>query len=397
MKEIKGKFNTAKIFASTIEESCEEQVLNLCDEKWTAGSKIRIMPDCHSGKGCVIGTTMTITDKVVPNLVGVDIGCGVLVTKFKKDILDLKKVDDLIKLNIPFGFSIHSNAVIDFTDELKKMKCYSYLSIDYNKVNKSIGSCGGGNHFIEIDIDDEGFMYLVIHTGSRNLGKVVAEYYQHKAKEYHSHNDNDSKNVLIKKLKAERRHSEIPQALKLFSSNKPSEHFEYLEGELFDDYLNDINIVQKFAATNRETISNIICKLLGVDIIDRFESVHNYIDTKYMILRKGSISAQPGERCLIPINMKDGTLICVGKGNADYNYSAPHGAGRLMSRKAAMKLISLNDYKNDMKDIYSSTVNENTIDEAPSVYKSIDEIMYNIVDTVDVIKHVKPIYNIKAD
>lgn len=396
MMTISGMCNKAVVFATTVESSCKEQIKALCDESWAVNSKIRIMADTHAGKGCVIGTTMTITDKVVPNLVGVDIGCGMLTTKFSCVDFDMSKLDAVIKKNIPMGMNIHESPVADFSSELDKL-CNFKTQANYRKINRSLATLGGGNHFIEVDKDDEGYYYLVIHTGSRNFGKVLAEFYQNEAKAYHKKTDGKSKAAVIAELKACGRQQEIAKVLKEMAENTPpSENLEYLEGQLFQSYLNDMKIAQKFAQLNRKLIAEIICKKCGISPIEQFETIHNYIDTDNMILRKGAISAQQGEKCLIPINMRDGALICVGKGNPDYNFSGPHGAGRLMSRNEAKKKITMEAYQSSMTGIYSTTINQSTLDEAPMAYKPIDEILENIKDTVDVVKQVLPVYNIKA-
>ena len=392
MKEIKGLYNTAKIFASTIEPSCEMQILELCNQYWVQDSSISIMADCHSGKGCVIGTTMTIKDKVAPNVVGVDGSCGMLTVMLGNINLNLKQLDDIIKNNIPMGTNNRQHAIVDFTEDWKSLYCKDY--INPVQVSNSLGSLGSGNHFIEIDVDDDGCKYLVIHTGSRNFGKRVAEYYQEKAIEYHKLKDLKSTTEIIQDLKDRGLKQSISSELaKREISNKD---LCYLEGDLFSQYLHDMVIVREMATLNRALISDIICSLLNVKTDGNFETIHNYIDINNMILRKGAISARLGERCLIPINMRDGSLICIGKGNPEYNFSAPHGAGRLMSRTEAKKKLSLDDFKNTMKDVYSSSISLSTLDESPDVYKPMAEILDNIKDTVQVIKHIKPIYNIKA-
>jgi len=394
MKEVTGKHNTAKVFATTIEASCEQQIRELCDQSWSAGLKIRIMADCHSGKGCVIGTTMNLAGKVVPNLVGVDISCGLLTTKFRALKLDMAKVDSVIKREIPMGRNIHNVKLVDFSPELNKLwACKSV--INFEKVSKSLGTLGGGNHFIEIDKDEEDCYYLVVHSGSRNFGKTIADYYQNKAIEDQRDLLGASVKSVIDDLKSRGLQSMISKVL---AERKLLEHEElcYLEGPLFNAYLNDMKIAQQFASLNRKMMADVICSRLGLAPIDQFETVHNYINTDTMMLRKGSISAEAGEKCLIPINMRDGSLICVGKGNEDYNCSAPHGAGRLMSRKAAKAGLSLEAFKATMAGVYSSTVNGSTLDEAPDAYKPIAEILDNVKDTVDVVTHIKPIYNIKA-
>lgn len=394
MKTVTGKFNEALVYATTVEESCLKQIKELCDEPWAKDSKIRIMADCHAGKSCVIGTTMTITDKIVPSLVGVDISCGVLATEFRSLGIDFSKLDSIIKDRVPMGMNNHSIPIADFTTELNQLWS-SKDAFNFDKVNRSIGTLGAGNHFLSIEKTEDDVFYLLIHTGSRNFGKVMAEYYQNKALEYHKSNRSLSKKEMIQDLKASGLESTIPSVL---ASMKPevSEDFCYLEGALFDSYIHDMKIAQQFASLNRKTIAKTICEAMKWPLSKQFDTVHNYIDTDNMILRKGAISAQKGERCLIPINMHDGSLICVGKGNPDFNFSAPHGAGRLMSRNEAKKVLKLADFKNVMKDIYSTTVNASTLDEAPAAYKPIAEILENVKDTVDVVNHIKPVYNIKA-
>jgi tRNA-splicing ligase RtcB len=395
MKEIKGKYNTAFVYADTVEDSCLKQMEELCNQEWAKDSKIRFMADCHSGRGCVIGTTMTFKDKIVPYLVGVDGSCGMLTVTLGDVELDLAQLDKIIKRNIPLGMNVRSasDIKINFEEEWNKLQCKE--QIDHRQVSRSIGSLGGGNHFIEIDIDDNGCKYLVIHTGSRNFGKRVADYYQKMAVDYQKAKASFPLQHIIQTLKANGKTHLIQAEIEKHKVNI-TDDLCYLEGDLFDRYLNDMNIVQKMAVANRKAIADVICRCMHIKMIDQFETIHNYIDIAHNILRKGAVSALNGEKCLIPINMHDGSLICIGKGNPDYNYSAPHGAGRLMSRTEAKKTLSMTEFKDTMKDIYSSTVCEDTLDEAPNAYKPIAEIMANIVDTVDIIKHIKPVYNIKA-
>jgi RNA-splicing ligase RtcB len=373
--EIKGKYSSAKVFTDNIEESAKEQIKILCDQAFTRGSIIRLMPDVHAGMGCSIGTTMTITDKVVPNLVGVDIGCGMETVVLKKGNQTLKrfnpeKVDKIIKSEIPFGMRIRGK-FHKMTSEIDLTKL-RYPKVNIHKALLSIGSLGGGNHFIEFDKDDEDYLYLVIHSGSRHLGNEVAIYYQQEA------------------LKELSKISENP-------INGIEKQLAYAEGKLFDDYINDMKIIQAFADINRKAMVDTILGGLEIKKIeDRFTTIHNYIDMDKMILRKGAVSALAGERLLIPFNMKDGSAICEGKGNPDWNYSAPHGAGRLMSRKTAFETLDMKKYKRDMEGIYSSCVTSGTLDESPMAYKDSKEIIMNIEPTVKVIKIIKPIYNFKA-
>lgn len=366
MIELKGKYNTAKIFTDNAEKSAITQIEHLLNQEFMMGSKIRIMPDAHAGKGCTIGTTMTITDKIVPNLVGVDIGCGMETAMLKDKRIELVQLDKAIHQHIPSGFDTRSTPhFLNDEIDLTAMRCAKHVGLDRGIL--SIGTLGGGNHFIELDKDDDGQLYLVVHSGSRNLGKQVCEYYQKAAAD---------------KLNRKRKGADRVLA--------------YLEGALFCDYLHDMVIIQRYADLNRKAIVKELEKRLKIKIIEQFTTIHNYIDMDSMILRKGAISAKTGERVLIPMNMRDGSLICVGKGNADWNFSAPHGAGRIMSRKEARQSITLSQFEKSMEGIYSSTVNKNTIDEAPFAYKRMEEIIVNISDTADIVKTIQPLYNFKA-
>ena len=402
MIEIKrNNGDVVKVFAETFENEAWEQVKKLANYSAYDNSIIRIMPDAHAGKGCTIGTTMTLHGMVTPNLVGVDIGCGMLVVDLGEIEIDFAKLDSIIKTFVPSGFDIHTQAWDKF-DELDELICIN--SCDISRAIHSIGTLGGGNHFIEVDYSEKtGHKYLVIHTGSRNLGVQVCKFYQDLAFKKLNEMSEIKKQVsneVIAKCKAEGRQKDIPTELKKALANiqKPSADKElaHLEGDDFKNYIHDMEIVQKFAALNRATIAKIILQKMGWKELDRFETIHNYIDIKNMILRKGSISAQAGEKVIIPMNMRDGSLICVGKGNADWNYSAPHGAGRLMSRNKAKSAISLADFEKSMEGIYSTTVSRSTIDESPMAYKNMDEIVRCIEPTVDVVDVIKPLYNFKA-
>lgn len=367
MIEVVGKYNTAKVFTNKLEPSAEGLIKAFCDQEHSANSKIRIMPDVHAGKGCTIGTTMTIEDKIVPNVVGSDIGCGMLCVKLKEKRINLPELDSFIKNNIPYGRDVRershrSHGRLNIYD----LRCCK--KIDLRRAKEAIGTLGGGNHFIEVDKDEEGNLYLVIHTGSRNLGLRVAEYYQKKA-----YNACGGRNQ-----------NEIPYEL------------AYLTGELMDDYLHDMEFMQKFADLNRTVIKEVILDGLNLHEEWSFTTVHNYVDVENMILRKGSVSAKEGEQLLIPINMRDGSLLCTGLGNEDWNYSAPHGAGRLMSRKDAFDSISLTAFEESMEGIFTTSVTRATIDESPMVYKPMEEILEQIGETVTVDKIIKPIYNFKA-
>ena len=400
MKVIQGKYNKANVYASIIDDITISQVEELLNQEFIKKSHIAIMPDCHAGKGCVIGTTMTIVDKVVPNLVGVDIGCGMLTIKLGDINIDFEKLDNYIHQNIPCGQEVYEHTVRSNVD-INLLKCYPHLD-NKKRLHSSIGTLGGGNHFIEIDIDDENNKYLVVHSGSRNLGTQVAEYYQDVAIKYHVDKFYAEQRLQIQILKQEGKKKDIEKYIKEkkqeFDDNF-NESLAYLEGKHFEDYLFDMDICQKFASENRYTIAKKILAFLGLNINDyeQFETIHNYINMNDKILRKGAISAYKDEIVLIPINMKDGSIIAKGKSNKEYNYSAPHGAGRLYSRSKAKKEINLVDYIKVMEGIYSTTVSYKTIDESPFAYKSINDILENIKDTVDVVKIIKPLYNFKAE
>lgn len=394
MIEIKGKFNTAKVFTDNIEDKAAEQIMELCNQEFVRDSVIRIMPDTHAGAGCTIGTTMTITDKIVPNLVGVDIGCGMETIKLKDQSVDLEKLDKVIHEYIPSGFDIRKKPH-EYSNELELNDLACKNHVDLNRARLSIGTLGGGNHFIELNKDKNGDIYLVVHSGSRHLGKQVAQHYQELGyKELVKKSEVISD--IVNKLKKDGRQQEIQKEIEKIKKTYISKHLAYVHGKSYDDYLSDMKIVQRFAVLNRKAIVDEIVKRMGFQILEQFTTIHNYIDLDNMILRKGAISAQNGEKVLIPINMRDGSLVCIGKGNKDWNYSAPHGAGRLMSRSKAKEVISLEDFQKSMEGIYSTTVNSSTLDECALAYKPMDEIIENIRDTVDIVDIIKPIYNFKA-
>ena len=398
MLEIKGKVNTAICYASVIEEEAIEQIRRMCDYEFTAGSRIRIMPDVHAGKGCTIGTTMTITDKAVPNIVGVDIGCGMYTVKLGETDIDFAKFDEAAHF-IPSGMNVWEGRQEHF--DLEQLRCYRDLN-DTKRLERSLGTLGGGNHFIEIDESADGEKYLVIHSGSRNLGKQVAELYQKLAVELSKGKEEyfKKRDEIIRALKEQGRKKEIQAALKQIKWERKEsmipEDLCFLYGSYLEDYLHDVEVCQRFARRNREKMAEILLERTGIAAGEAFHTIHNYIDTKEMILRKGAIAAHAGEKVLIPINMRDGSVLAVGKGNAEWNYSAPHGAGRIMSRKAAKDRLSLEEYRETMKGIYTTSVNEATLDEAPMAYKSLDDIIDVIRDSVDIIDVMKPVYNFKA-
>ena len=399
--EIKGKVNTALCYAKVVEDEAIEQIRRMCDYPMTEGSKIRIMPDVHAGKGCTIGTTMTITDKAVPNVVGVDIGCGMYTVNLGKQPIDLEKFD-MAAFTIPSGMEVWDGRVEKF--DLTELRCYRQLK-DTKRLERSLGTLGGGNHFIEIDRAADGTQYLVIHSGSRNLGKQVAELYQTLAVDLAKGIGDylEARDQLIKEYKEQGRRTEIQAALKELYDKKYVEHPStmpedlcYLSGQYLEDYLHDVEICQRFAGRNREKMAEILLQKTSLSAGESFHTIHNYIDTEEMILRKGSIAAHKGEKVLVPINMRDGSVLAVGKGNPEWNYSAPHGAGRLMSRTAAKNNLSMEEYKESMKGIYTSSVCEATIDEAPMAYKSLEDLIDVIKDSVEIIDVMKPIYNFKA-
>ena len=370
MLEITGKYNTAKVFTNSLDESSLCQIETLCSQPFVKGCKIRLMPDVHAGAGCTIGTTMTITDKIVPNMVGVDIGCGMETVMIRADTpasgdFDPAHLDKIIHKNIPAGMDVRdTDHEFAKTIPFENIRCGE---VNLFRAEKSIGTLGGGNHFIEANRDNEGSLYIVVHSGSRHLGKETAEYYQREAR---------------KQVGAE-----TPKDL------------AYVSGGLFDDYINDMKIIQYFALVNRKAMMSVILSGLKIpesDIYEQFSTIHNYIDTDSMILRKGAVSAKAGEKLIIPINMRDGSIICEGLGNPDWNYSAPHGAGRIMSRTKAFEVLKMGDYKKAMEGIYSTSVNKETLDESPMAYKNIDEIIANIEPTAKVLKIIKPVYNFKS-
>lgn len=398
MIELRGKYNEAKIFTDVVDEASISQVLLLLNQEFVSGSKIRLMPDIHAGAGCTVGTTMTIADKIVPNLVGVDIGCGMETVKIRESNIELQKLDKLIYEKIPSGFRVREKTHRYFDEiNLEDLFCYKY--IDPRRAEKSMGTLGGGNHFIEANKDTEGNIYIVIHSGSRHLGLEVANYYQEEG--YSSLNGSAKKDIenLIADLREQGREREIQKSIAELKNTKRTSiprQLAYVSGELFAEYIHDMKIVQRYAELNRQAMMDEIIKGMKIHVTEQFTTVHNYIDTKAMILRKGAVSAQEGEKLLIPINMRDGSLICMGKGNDEWNRSAPHGAGRLMSRSAAKESFTVSEFKRQMAGVYTTSVNKDTLDECPMAYKGMEDIVNNIGDTVDVMQVIKPIYNFKA-
>lgn len=398
MFELKGKYASAIVYTDIADQSSISQVLELCNQEIAEGQKIRMMPDIHTGAGCTIGTTMTLGDKVIPNLVGVDIGCGMTVAILKDREIDLKKLDRIIRSHVPSGFDVRLTPhKLAENIDLTALRCIKH--IDLNRAERSIGTLGGGNHFIELNRDDDGILYLVVHSGSRHLGVEIANHYQELAYKQLNSCPKEEIDALIAKLKAEGRQREIEAELKKLKSSKQSKipkHLAYVEGSAYDDYIHDMRIAQKYASLNREAIMGTIVKQMELHVGDTFSTIHNYIDLDNMILRKGAVSAQEGERLIIPINMRDGSLICIGKGNPEWNYSAPHGAGRLMSRSAAKEMFTVAAFKKEMDGIFTTSVGRDTLDECPMAYKPMESILQNIGDTVNVEKIIKPVYNFKA-
>ena len=398
MFEIKGKINTAICYASVIEQEAIDQIRRMCDYEFTAGSRIRIMPDVHAGKGCTIGTTMTVTDKAVPNIVGVDIGCGMYTVSLGKADIDFEKLDEAAHF-IPSGMRVWDESIEHF--DLAQMRCFgSFRQVD--RLEQSLGTLGGGNHFIEIDEAEDGTKYLVVHSGSRGVGHQTATFYQQTAVKLNKGKEElrRLRDEIIRTYKEQGRRKEIQAALKKIAWNQKAatipEDLCFLYGEYLTDYLHDVEICQCFARRNREKMAEVLLERTGMAGGEAFHTIHNYIDTEEMILRKGAIAAHAGEKVLIPINMRDGSVLAVGKGNEEWNFSAPHGAGRIMSRRSAKEQLSLEEYRETMKGIYTTSVNAFTLDEAPMAYKSLEDIIDVIRDSVDIIEVMRPIYNFKA-
>ncbi len=367
MRVIKGQFNQAIIYNDQVDEGAIEQIRTLCDQPFTIGSRIRVMPDVHAGAGCTIGTTMTITDKVVPNMVGVDIGCGMEVVRLREVKVDFARLDALIRAHVPSGRDVRKTPHPSHSEiDLNQLRCAE--AVNRPRAVLSIGTLGGGNHFIEIDQGENGALYLVIHSGSRHMGLQVANHYQELA---------------FRHLPDVEKRS-IPKAL------------AYVKDTDFENYIHDMRLTQLFADLNRKAMADVILKGMDLTPVDRFTTIHNYIETGTLILRKGAVSAKKAERFLLPINMRDGSLILIGKGNPDWNYSAPHGAGRLMSRTQAFRTLTLTDYQASMKGIFTTSVNRATLDECPMAYKDMENILENITQTAEVVERIRPLYNFKA-
>lgn len=398
MIAIRGAHNTAKCFCKTLEPQARQQIQEVCDQRAFADSKIRIMPDVHAGVGCTIGTTMTLTDKVVPGMVGVDIGCGMETVQLKETQIDFDELDRVIRTYIPSGHAIHSQPhPLAKRLDLQDLRCAK--QIDIKRAQCSIGTLGGGNHFIEIDRGEDGHLYLVVHSGSRHLGVETASFYQKAGWKALQRGYQPLVQEAMQQLKAQGREQDIARTTakikREYTPDVPKE-LAYVSGELFADYIHDMKLVQRFAVYNRQAMVQAILQNMHLTCIDAFSTIHNYIDTDAMILRKGSVSAKRGETLLIPINMRDGSLICVGKGNKDWNESAPHGAGRLMSRTDAKQTLTLEQFQQSMRGIYTTCVQQSTLDESPMAYKNMDEIVEQIAPTADIVQRIRPVYNFKA-
>ena len=397
MIELRGKYAQALVYTDVVDQASISQVISLLNQPYAAGSRIRMMPDIHAGAGCTIGTTMTIQDKICPNLVGVDIGCGMETVRIREKHIELQQLDKLIRREIPSGFNIRERAHrYSKNVDLEELCCAKH--VDLLRAEKSIGTLGGGNHFIEADRDDEGNIYFVIHSGSRHLGVDIADYYQNAGYKALTTYTPEEIQAVVDSLKASGLSSQIQKTLNDMKTKRCEvpKPLAYVEGALMEQYLHDMRIAQHFADLNRKAMMDTIVKGLGVHVVERFTTVHNYIDMENGILRKGAVSAQAGETLLIPINMRDGSLICTGKGNEEWNCSAPHGAGRLMSRGEAKSAFTVSEFKKQMEGIYTTSVGQGTLDECPMAYKRMEDIVDNIHPTVEIKNVIRPIYNFKA-
>lgn len=398
MVKIEGLYNTALCYTPELEDVARTQIQSVCDQKEFADCKIRIMPDVHAGKGCTIGTTMTIQDKIVPGMVGVDIGCGMETVELAERDIDFDRLDALIRKEIPYGREVRDSAhVLNHEIDLAQLRCADRVNL--NRAMRSIGTLGGGNHFIEVDRSEDGRLFLVVHSGSRHLGTEIAGFYQDEGRRALWGGAQYQVTMIIEQLKREGRFKEIQKTIKALKKEHElsiPKDLAYVEGKLFDDYIHDMKLTQRFAVLNRKAMVDVILTGLRLTPVDVFTTIHNYIDTDAMILRKGAVSARMGEKLLIPINMRDGSLICIGKGNTEWNCSAPHGAGRLMSRRTAFNALSMEEFQKEMEGVYTTCVLPETLDESPMAYKSMDEIVSQIEPTAEIVQRIRPVYNFKA-
>ena len=398
MVKIEGLYNTALCYTPELEDVARTQIQSVCDQKEFADCKIRIMPDVHAGKGCTIGTTMTIQDKIVPGMVGVDIGCGMETVELAERDIDFDRLDALIRKEIPYGREVRDSAhVLNHEIDLAQLRCADRVNL--NRAMRSIGTLGGGNHFIEVDRSEDGRLFLVVHSGSRHLGTEIAGFYQDEGRRALWGGAQYQVTMIIEQLKREGRFKEIQKTIKALKKEHElsiPKDLAYVEGKLFDDYIHDMKLTQRFAVLNRKAMVDVILTGLRLTPVDVFTTIHNYIDTDAMILRKGAVSARMGEKLLIPINMRDGSLICIGKGNTEWNCSAPHGAGRLMSRRTAFNDLSMEEFQKEMEGVYTTCVLPETLDESPMAYKSMDEIVSQVEPTAEIVQRIRPVYNFKA-
>lgn len=394
MVEFKGTYGNAKVFTDNIDEGTISDIYKILNSPVSKDANVRFMPDIHKGASCPIGTTMKITDKVIPYFIGVDINCGMLCQELKESHVELTKLDKIIHQNVPSGFSSRESAH-KFADEIDLTELHCVKEINIKRALLSVGSLGGGNHFIELNKDEDGKLYLVIHTGSRNLGKQIADYYQNLAFEQMKSNQ-ITKSEIVTQLIHLGKEDQIERILKTIDIPKIDKSMAYCTGELMEQYLHDMDIAQKYASLNRKAIADVIQRGMGWHVVDEFETIHNYIEMSTMILRKGAVSANKGERLIVPISPSFGSLICIGLGNDDWNFSAPHGGGRAMSRKAAKEKFTTVDFKKAMEGVFTTTISKDTIDECPMAYKDPQEIIENIKDTVNVVNHIVPVYNFKG-
>ena len=398
MIEIVGQYNTAICYTGELEEAAAGQIKAVCDQPAFADCKLRIMPDVHAGMGCTIGTTMTITDKIVPGMVGVDIGCGMETVRIAEKEIDFARLDEIIHKYIPCGREVRKDPhKLNDQIDLTQLRCSPYVNL--SRAQRSIGTLGGGNHFIEVDRGENGDLFIVVHSGSRHIGNEVAKYYQDEGRKAFWGGARHQVDMAVAELKAQGRFQEIQATINRLRAEHEialPRDLAYVEGRLFDDYIHDMKIIQQFATLNRKAMMDVILVGMRLTAVEQFTTIHNYIDTDNMILRKGAVSAYEGQKLLIPINMRDGSLICVGKGNPEWNCSAPHGAGRLMSRSDAFERLTMAEYEAEMAGIYSTCIVPDTLDESPMAYKSMDEIIENIEPTAEIVCRIKPIYNFKA-
>ncbi len=397
MIELTGKYAQAKIFTDVVDRDSIAQVMGLLNQPYAADAHVRMMPDIHAGAGCTIGTTMLIRDKICPNLVGVDIGCGMETVQLREKHIELQKLDVVIRENIPAGFAVRAKPH-RYNDDIDLSQLHCFKQVDERRAVLSIGTLGGGNHFIEVDRDEEGNLYLVIHSGSRHLGVEVARAYQNLAIAQCCQTPREELERLTQSMKTQGRQEEIEELRRVFKSDHPHvpRELAWVEGHAMEMYLHDMAIAQRFAALNRQAMVDTILKTMKLHPTHRFTTIHNYIDLKHRILRKGAVSAQAGEQLIIPINMRDGSLICTGRGEADWNFSAPHGAGRLMSRSAAKERFTVSAFKKEMAGIFTTSVGQGTLDECPMAYKGMEDIVDNIAPTAKIERIIRPVYNFKA-